>query len=198
MLINYRGKIDEVTVVFEPLGLNQFLKCDLAEVAVGRASRTFNPYGAEFDQFLVRLFARKNVDQRRQLLEDFFLTHYQPFQHDVLSRSLECLTDIDKNIPVSQIARSVGVCHKTLTRIFQRHLGSTPVVLRKIARFRRSLALRFGGAASSHLTQLAHLSNYYDQPQFIKQYRQLTGESPAKFFRHVSAVDGRDVFWRML
>lgn len=78
MLINYRGKIDEVTVVFEPLGLNQFLKCDLAEVAVGRAGRTFNPYGAEFDQFLLRLFARKNVDQRHQLLEDFFLTHYVP------------------------------------------------------------------------------------------------------------------------
>ena len=198
MVVSYRGQIDEVTIVFEPLGLNQFLKCDLAEVAVGQNSRTFNPYGAEFDQFLTRLFARNQLDERCQLLEDFLLAHYQPFNHDVVSRSLECLTDTDKNTPVSQIARSVGVCHKTLTRLFQRHLGSTPVLLRKIARFRHSLALKFGDADCCQLTQLAHLSNYYDQPQFIKQYRQLTGESPASFFRHVSAIGGRDIFWRML
>jgi AraC-like DNA-binding protein len=198
MLIDYRGLIDEITIVFEPLGLNQFLECDYAAVAVGPISQTFNPYGDEVVQFLSDLFAEERVEQRRQLLEDFFLAHYRPFHNDVLLRSLEILVDADSDMSISEIARSLGVSHKTLTRLYQRHLGSTPVVLRRIARFRRSLELRLGGRDSSNLTQIAQLSNYYDQPQFIKQYHQLTGESPSEFFRHVSALGSRDIFWRML
>ena len=198
ILITYKGKIDEVTVVFEPLGLNQFLNCDLVDVAVGPASRDFNPYGPEFDQFLKHLFALNSIDQRCRLLEAFFLDHYRPFAQPVLSHSFKSLIDSDHKMPISQIARSVGVSHKTLTRMFQRHMGATPVVLRKIARFRRSLELRVGPEAVPRLTQIALLSNYYDQPQFIKEYRYLTGESPTSFFRHVSAIGNKNIFWRML
>jgi AraC-like DNA-binding protein len=198
MLIEYRGAIDEVTVVFEPLGLNQFLPCEFAAVAVGPGSQTFNPYGVEFDQLLANLFASPRAEERRQLLEDFLLARYTPFHNVVLARALEILVDVDRDVSVSELARSLAVSHKTLTRLFQRHLGATPVVLRRIARFRRSLELRFGGREVPNLTRIAQLSNYYDQPQFIKQYHQLTGESPSEFFRHVSAFGAQDIFWRML
>jgi AraC-like DNA-binding protein len=197
MRINYRGKIDEVTVVFEPLGLNQFLRCDLAEVAVGGASRSFNPYGAEFHQFLGNLFADDKVERRLSVLEDFFRTNYRPFDNEILSRALECLRDTENKTPISQLAQSLGVSHKTITRLFQRHIGATPILVRRIARFRRSLELKFGDGLSK-LAQIAHLSDYYDQSQFIKQIHELTGESPASFFRHVSIMGGKDIFWRML
>jgi AraC-like DNA-binding protein len=197
MIINYRGIIDEVTVVFEPLGLNQFLRCDLSEVAVGPASRRFNPYGAVFDQLLSKLFATRDMYQRRKLLEEFFLTQYQPFRNEILSRSLKCLIE-DDNMSVSRIARSVGVSHKTLTRMFQRHLGATPVVLRKIARFRRSLDLTFGSRPPHTSTEIALMSHYYDQSQFIRQYHQLAGDSPTRLYRNVSNIGGENIFWRML
>ena len=126
MRVNYRGKIDEVTVVFEPLGLNQFLRCDLAEVAVGEASRNFNPYGAEFHEFLGNLFADDKLERRVSVLEDFFRTNYRPFDNEILSRALKCLRDTENKTPISQLAQSLGVSQKTLTRLFHRHLGATP------------------------------------------------------------------------
>ena len=197
MVISYRGIIDEVTVVFEPLGLNQFLRCNYSEVAVGPASRRFNPYGAVFDQLLSKLFATSDMYERRNLLEEFLLAQYQPFRNEVLSRSLKCLIEVD-DMSVSQIARSVGVSHKTLTRMFQRHLGATPVVLRKIARFRRSLDLTFGSRPPHTSTEIALLSAYYDQSQFIRQYHQLTGDSPMRLYRNLSNISGENIFWRML
>ena len=197
MLIDYRGPVDEVTVVFEPLGLNPFLPCDFSD-ATGLPDQEFNPYGSAFVRMLDRLFSIRGREQRRRLLEDFFLEHYRPFDHPDLFRSFEALTDADSQMPVSEIARSLGVCHKTLTRLYQRHLGTTPVVLRRIARFRRSIELTQNRPGAGQFTQIAYLANYYDQPHLIREFQELTGESPACFFRHVSAMDTGDILWRIL
>ena len=197
MLVNYRGLIDEVTVVFEPLGLNQFLRSDYSEVAMGRASRRFNPYGAVLSRLLSRLFATANIHERRILLEEFFLTQYQPFRNEVLSRSLERVIK-DEGTSVADVAHSVGISHKTLTRLFQRHLGASPMVIRKIARFRRSLDLTFGSESPHTSTEIALMSDYYDQSQFIKQYHQLAGDSPARLHRNISSISGEKIFWRMI
>ena len=197
MIISYRGIIDEVTIVFEPLGLNQFLRCNLSDVAVGPAARRFNPYGAAFDQLLSKLFATKDRHQRRNLLEEFFLAQYQPFNNVVVSDSLKWLIETD-NMSISQIAQSAGVSHKTFTRMLLRHLGTTPVVLRKIARFRRSLELSFVRRSRHTSTEIALLCDYYDQSQFIKQYHQLAGDSPMRLFRNISNLGGEQIFWRML
>ena len=79
MLIRYTGLIDEVTVVFEPLGLNQFLSSSYSEAAMGPASRRFNPYGAVFDRLLSKLFATRNKHERRNLLEQFSLLNISLF-----------------------------------------------------------------------------------------------------------------------
>lgn len=197
MLISYTGVIDEVTVVFEPLGLNQFLRSSYSETAMGLAARKFNPYGAVFDRLLSKLFATANVHDRRNLLEDFFLTQYQPFRNEILSRSLESVIKDDAT-SVAEIAHLVGVSHKTLTRLFQRHLGASPMVIRKIARFRRSLDLVFGSRSPNTSTEIALMSDYYDQSQFIKQYHQLGGDSPARLHRAISNIGGEKIFWRML
>ncbi len=196
MLVRYRGLIDEVTVVFEPLGLNQFLRSSYSKAAMGPASRRFNPYGAGFERFLSSLFASRNFHERRNLLEAFFLTQYQPFQNEVVSRSLVCLIK-DEETSVAQIARSAGVSHKTLTRLFQEHLGASPMVIRKIARFRRSLELMFETRSAHTSTEIALMSDYYDQSQFIKQYRQLAGDSPTRLHQALSNVCGEKIFWRM-
>jgi AraC-like DNA-binding protein len=138
------------------------------------------------------------VEKRRRQLEDFFLEQYRAFDHPDLFRSFESLTDADCPVPVAEIARSLGMCHKTLTRLYQRHLGTAPVVLRRIARFRRSIELSQNRAGAGQLTQIAHLANYYDQPHLIREFHEFTGESPARFFRHVSAMGTRDILWRML
>jgi AraC-like DNA-binding protein len=197
MLVCYTGLIDEVTVVFEPLGLNQFLRSSYSEAAMGPASRRFNPYGAVFDRLLSRIFASGNMHERRNLLEEFFLTQYQPFRNEVLSHSLARVIK-EEETSVAQIARSAGVSHKTLTRMFQRHLGASPMVIRKIARFRRSLELMFEKRSPHTSTEVALMSDYYDQSQFIKQYRQLTGDSPTRLQQAVSNICGEKIFWRML
>ena len=197
IFVTYNGEIDEIAIVFHPLGLNQFIRHNYCEVA-GRISQTFNPYGGEFERLLANIFQLPGAEQRREALESFFLKHYVPFEDYTFSVALTLLTDFKEEMPVAQIASSVGVSHKTLTRMFQRHLGATPVTFRKIARFRRSLELVLCSTEGDSLTKSAHLSNYYDQAHFIKHYHQLTGEPPASFFRHLTMMGGKDILWRLM
>lgn len=197
IFVTYRGEIDEIAVVFHPLGLNQCIRQNYCDVTA-RNSQKFNPYGIDFDRLLANIFKLPGVEQRREALESFFLKHYVPFEDNTLSLALTLLTNFNEEMPVAQIASSVGVSHKTLTRRFQRHLGAAPVTFRKIARFRRSLEHVLSGTKSDSLTKAAHLSNYYDQAHFIKHYHQLTGEPPASFFRHVTMMGEQDFFWRLV
>ncbi|HKP35588.1 MAG TPA: helix-turn-helix domain-containing protein [Pyrinomonadaceae bacterium] len=196
MHIQYEGVIDEVTIVFEPLGLNQFIEQDLRVVATGTSSRQFNPYGEAFDALLSDVFGTSDRRERLQLIEGFFKKKFVGFCHPVLSEAVRRLTSGSESPSITEIARDLGVSHRTLTRLFQRHLCTTPVVFRKIARFRHSLDIKFRTNPSETLTHIAHHCDYYDQSEFVRQYHELAGESPGKFFRDVSALNNHQIFWR--
>jgi AraC-like DNA-binding protein len=196
--VTYQGKISEVAIFFKPLGLNQFIRQDYSEIA-SEVTQEFNPYGEALSSNLLReLFVLHSIDEKVRLFEDFLLKHYVPFENKAIEQALALITDVENQLSIAEIAESVGVSHKTLVRLFQRHLATSPIIYRKIARFRHSLENRLSNSSLGNLTEVGNNSNYYDQAYFIKQYRQLTGDTPTQFYRNLTLLASRKVKWQLL
>jgi len=47
----------------------------------------------------------------------------------------------------------------------------------------------------SKLTQIAYYNNYYDQSDFIKQYKKLVGLTPKQLFKNISEKGDNKTLW---
>jgi AraC-like DNA-binding protein len=88
---------------------------------------------------------------------------------------------------VSELCRTLGVGERRLRRIFADAVGLTPKEACRVARFVRAASLlrKRGG---SELGRVAYRAGYYDQPHFIREFRQLGGLTPGAYLDERRAV----------
>lgn len=81
---------------------------------------------------------------------------------------------------IGQLAERYGIAMRTLQRTCKKYTGFSPKALFRISRIQKVLE---GGEVKS-MTELAFELEYYDQAHFINDFRRITGQSPAHFFKH--------------
>jgi len=198
-LIHLAGKLDKLSIIFKPLGMNQFIRKPFNVLA----PHSFNVFrewdkDSRYNKFLFDFYATDDSTGRIALLEAFLMTQYQPLpENRLLQEIIDELTDFDRDMKVSDIARKHFIEEKTFTRFFKKHLGFTPVSFKKVARFRHSLKNRLLAGHPVPLTQVGYKSNFYDQSYFVRVYKQLTNENPSSFFRHVNQLTDQ-LYFRFL
>lgn len=188
-LIKESGAVDEVTIVFKPGGLNNFITQPYYKIAPNSA-QVFNEWdSADYTNFLEKFFTKKNFNAKTFLLEEFLLTRYKPFkEHKILDEIIDHLDNIESNKPVSEIAAKLGWNEKKLYRFFTQNMGISPVGYRMIAKFRHSLKNKIYSNEVKKFTSLGYESSFYDQSYFIKTYKKLTGQSPKNFFEAIEKL----------
>ena len=190
VLVNLEGKLDKLTVVFHPLGLNHFLNDPYLSVAVKEA-QLFNSWdeNAGYKRFVQQFYQTGDHDQRIHLLERFLLSVYRPIkEYDQLKKSVELLSDFSEEKTIAEISKIIEMPERTFSRAFHREVGVSPIRFKKIARFRHSLRNKLFNEQFKRLTQIGHASNFYDQAYFINIYKQLTRQNPAAFFRGIDKL----------
>ena len=191
------GEVNEVAIVFRPLGINHFIKRPYV-IEVGGAEHLFLGFGDALDKFLSELFALETNEGRREAVEYFLLRQYVGFENQRLKQALPILVDVGNQSSITAISSHLGISSKTFDRLALTHLGTTPCHIRKVARFRHSAELITTTGGAMRLTDIAQASQYYDQADFIRQYHQLAGATPKHFFKHTSNIGGAGILWRML
>jgi AraC-like DNA-binding protein len=188
--VQQKGKIDKVTIVFKPLGLNHFIKAPFNEV-VQNTTQIFAQWAKErnTEKFFNQFFSEKDNCKRIIILENYLLSLYKPFnEYSFLNDIVNRLTDFSKEVSIEDIAKDFSISSRTLNRIFKKHIGISPVQFKKIARFRHSLTNRLFKSEFNTLTKIAYESNFYDQSYFIKIYKNLTEQNPKKFFNSIEKL----------
>jgi AraC-like DNA-binding protein len=195
--VQQKGRIDKVTIIFKPLGLNCFIKAPFIEVAQ-KPTQIFTEWIKTNNNsaFLEQFFEEQHNGKRILILEDYLLSLYMPLaEHLFLSEILNMLNDFDKKVSIENIASNFSLSSRTLDRLFKKHLGVSPVSFRKIARFRHSLKNKLLSDKFDTLTRIGYESNFYDQSYFIKVYKSLTGQNPKAFFNSIDKLaDDRLLF----
>ena len=83
---------------------------------------------------------------------------------------------------VDDIARVVGISRQHLARLFREHVGISPKLFARIARFRRLLGIARRNGAAPEWASLAAELGYTDPSHLIADFHEFAGTSPVPFF----------------
>jgi AraC-like DNA-binding protein len=164
-----------------PLGWAKFVHDDAAHHANTVADGHAHPAFVSFRPLAQALFGPEaDADAEFGRIVDHFLARIDEPVHDEerIVAIHEALVDPDIHTVATLVERTGGT-PRTIERVCQRAFGFAPKVLLRRQRFMRSLAqfmldpgVRWSGAMDGH---------YYDQAQFVRDFRQFMGMTPGQY-----------------
>ncbi len=103
-------------------------------------------------------------------------------RHPAVSLALSRFARAPHRTSVRAIAREAEVSAKRLIHLFAEQVGMTPKRYLRVSRFQRVLA-RVYAAPSVDWMEEVERHGYYDQPHFIREFREFSGFTPTEYFR---------------
>lgn len=192
VLLEYKGQLREISIIFKPLGLNRFFKDNYFSLAPKFSQELTNDVWGQFGESLF------TGDDDISQIETFLLSQFWDNQElSSIENSLSFLENNNEQMSISDIANRVGLNLKTFQRHFQKHMGCSPVEYRRICRFRSSLTNKLNNTQLKNLTEITYEEGYYDQSYLIKEFRKITNHNPKDFFKSTSKIDGDKIIWEI-
>jgi len=200
LLVQLKGSLDKITILFKPLGLNHFIQNSLIKVA-GTPSQVFTDWynDKNCESFLDTFYGINDNTERITVLENYLLSIYRLLHEEaILQQAINLLTDFNFEYSIEEIAKRICMNVRSFNRMFIKHLGISPVGFRKIARFRHSIKNRLFNNQLKTLTEIGYESNYYDQSYFHKMYKKLTEQNPRKFFSSIEKLADEQLIFKFV
>lgn len=193
----YKGKTNEITIYFKPLGINAFLKKPLSFFNANTISE-FYPY-EDFTQAINEVFNIEDDAAKIEFLEKYFISKFDNFKHPFLKHVIdEILNTNSPATSIAQLSENFKVSRVTLHKQFLLHIGSSPSQFIKIERFRNALKMFTLKSTQEQLIDIAYLVDYFDQSHMAKDFKTLTGYSPKAFFSKLSQLEKNQINWIFL
>ena len=183
VVITYSGFLEEISVNFTALGINYFFDAEYRDLAPENFQHLREHAWLEF---VPRIFSITDPEQQIDLFEDFLLQRFRHRRLDRLQRCVDLFSDPESDHSVAEVAEAAGLNEKTMRRQFNRFVGCSPVMFKRIVRFRNAIDARRLDDQYDTLTRLCHDSLFYDSSHFGREYRLFTGRNPKLFFDDVS------------
>lgn len=193
-LVSYNGVVEEVTIYFQPLGILYFPSLNERVTA----TNTFISYRPVAEEAFSSdaIWTAASVAEKVTVIESILNRLWQPFSHPFLHRAIQLLA-ADPALTTEALAGELGISRKTLHQHFERYLGLSPSLYRKITRFRNAVRERMDGRQDNTLTDLAYTMDFFDQSHMIRDFKSLTGFIPLEFFRKIRTMENSSVQWMM-
>ena len=186
------GTLKVFHIGFTPIGFHSLfaiptrLMCNLAESAEAVLGRSIDQleqqlssapqtqWGGITEQFLLRKLVISKTAQSGDLAAG-------------IARSLSSRS----RLPVSELARRYGRTTRQIERIFEGQVGLSPKLFARVARLRSALELS-ARTTVPDWSGIASDAGYFDQSHMIRDFRSLTGETPARFKRLQAGLPSPD------
>ena len=168
-------------VHFKPGGAYPFLGLPLSEMnnQVVPLDEIWGDYAGEIRE---RLHAAPSIQARFALLEQLLLARLceAPSSLDVVQHAI---AEIDRRhgaLSIRTLSNEIGISQNYMRIQFKQLVGIPPKEVARFYRFAHVLRL-IDLAQPVDLTQIAHQSQFYDQPHFNKDFVAFTGYSPTEY-----------------
>lgn len=169
-------------VRFQPGAGAAFLGVHAAELTDRRPPLS-DLWGVHADDVCERLATSKDAKERVHRLDDVLRRRLARIEEDLDPRVLATSQSImggSTRDSVAELAEAVGLGIRQLERCFSSAVGIPPKVACRIQRLRRSVAL-LTRQSERGLAEIAVRAGYADQPHFTREFRDLTGTTPAAY-----------------
>jgi AraC-like DNA-binding protein len=192
--VDLNGIINKIGIVFNPLGLNHFIKEPLGDI-FDRSTPNFEYFGDDFAPVAQKVFDEPDADKKGQVLDNFFREKYCGFEDVVVKKAVVEILNSNGAIKVEELSDSLNVNRKTLLRLFKRHLCCSVEEYKKMVMFRNALNYSQQAGEDTSLTDVALYSLYYDQAHYIKHFKSVTKQSPKSLLSKLTKLGNHDVYW---
>jgi AraC-like DNA-binding protein len=126
-----------------------------------------------------RIAEAPDLAARKRIITDFLLDpRARRRATDVrVAHAVRAVRHSHGALPIAAVARDLAVSERTLERLFRAHVGVRPKLFARIARLEwtRTIAGEHGASQAA----LAALGGYTDEPHLLRDFRALTGLTPA-------------------
>lgn len=188
----YQGEIKEVCIYFKPLGLNAFLEKPLENYSSSFFDK-FIPF-LDYEMTMKKILETEDDNLLSIKIEEYWLKKLIGFNHPFLFSAIKNIYE-NPNISTLELANEYEISQKTLIKHFKKHLCKTPSEYKKILRFRKALNAKYISSENNKLTELAYISNFFDQSHMILNFKSLTGFTPKLFFKNLSNLGIHNINW---
>jgi len=192
--LRYQQTTDEIAINFKTLGFSSFTGSKPKDETIFR----FHQWDQRLPQLFDRVFATTDPKQQLACIEQFLAAQHQPLDDEpILIQALCLLNDATKEYKMEEIAAIVGMHYKQLYRSFTENIGCSPAHYRKLVRFRSSVVSKIREGGNKRLVDICYDHDYTDQPYFIRQFKELTGERPTLFFKKIRSFGNNKVIFKI-
>lgn len=191
LYVKQTGMIHRVSIVFNPLGIQQFYP----HLATDREITDFEFFTTSETN---RLFTTDDTSALCSLLDEYLSSRYQEYRNEIVSQALQHLFENSEALSMEELAKKLEISRRHLTRIFTLHFGVSAQKFQKIVLFRKVLNHKLFDQKHDSFTSVAHEHNFSDQAHFNKMFGQFTHHSPKQFLKKGTLLGTEDTFWHLL
>ncbi len=123
--------------------------------------------------------ARSGFERRRNLADGLTPLADAGAVDERVKQACRMIESTAGRAQIDPLAQRCGVSARSLERLFERYVGVPPKLLARMTRFHQVLR---GSGPRSGLLDAALDGGYYDQPHFLRDFRDFAGVSPTRFF----------------
>lgn len=193
--VRFNSAFNKIGIVFAPLGLNHFVDKPLFEILSERIGY-FDYFGFPFEKCITAVFDENEESEKVRLLDSFFEDMLADFNVPILEKAVSEIIASGGLAKVSELSEQLMTNRKTLLRLFRKHLLCSVEEYKKMVRFRQAINFSQEQNQSNTLTEIALFSQYYDQADFIRQFKSIAKESPKKVIPSISKL-GNETYWKL-
>jgi AraC-like DNA-binding protein len=182
VLIEPTGKVGMVGVRFRPAGAYLFFQSPLAELT-GRIVSLDLLWGRLGKLLEEQVAAAPTEAARIHVLETALLEQLakESCIDPGVEAAVEMILAAGGSLSVGRMAEALGLSSRQLERKFHPRVGLAPKEFCRIVRFQKTFrALRSRPVVD--WASLALACGYYDQPHFIRDFKEFAGRTPSSYF----------------
>jgi len=171
-----------IGIEFNPSGLARFLRGDMRDIfsAIAPADALLGRTGRALQ---ARLSSAASIAEAVRLTQGFLMESFRPEtdRADILVDAATTLMRQSRyGLSIEEIADRLGCSRRHLQTVFNQRIGIGPKRLQGILAF-EGLYRTFARNGDVRRLNEEALDHFYDQPHFIRSFREYTGHSPTKY-----------------
>ena len=181
-VIEPTGVTGSFVVQFKPNGFLPFTSIPIKEIE-NTAVPLDTLFGENGKILGEQILNANSTSKRIQIIETFLLKELADKRtiDNIVKSTIETILNANGQFSVNEFSKSNNINRRQLARKFSSDIGLSPKQLAKTIRIQKTLKVLLNEEIMS-LTDLAYVSEYYDQAHFIKEFKEFTGLTPKQFF----------------
>jgi AraC-like DNA-binding protein len=194
IFISYEGYVNGFTINFKPLGINYFFDRSYKEIAPDNFQKSAD---TTWNKFAEEVLAIRNFEERVTFAEQYLEKIIKDTYLTETERAVEIIIK-DPSVNIDEIASSSCMSVRSLHRKFNDYVGCSPMVYKRIVRFRRSIDFDARKQKNLNFTEISHINNFFDTSHFRKEFLKLTHQNPVDFFKTISEIGNHKFPYRLI